>query len=336
MIKFIAPHFLWFLLLIPLLMVFRSLSNSRWQKIRTRYFHQKTYPRISSPDTHRRKVSLILEYLALSMIIIALAGPGVGTEIREVRREGVDVIVALDLSRSMCAGDISPSRLQRSKLEIIKMLTGLKGDRIGLVGFAGVAHLQCPLTLDHRAARLLLDVMDEELLPVQGSALADAIRVGVEAFPEKQEKHKVMILVSDGEDHESQVEEATKYAAENNVIIYSVGAGTLSGAPVPVREDGEIVDYKRDRNGKVIMSYLNESALQNVAEITGGEYVRLTDVPNPLLEIYNDITTLDKKEFQTHEFGHVIQLYQAFLFTGLLLYILSIIIPERSRKNHEM
>jgi Ca-activated chloride channel homolog len=335
MIELTYPQVLWFFLLIPLMIFLRFMNNSRWKKTRPRFFHNKTYFRIVSKNSPGRKLSFILEYIAIGLMIIALSGPGVGTEIREVKREGVDIIVTMDLSLSMCAADISPSRLQRTKLEVIKLISNVKGDRIGLVGFAGVAHLQCPLTLDHRAARLLLDVMDETLLPVQGSALGDAIRVAVDAFPEKQDKHKVIILISDGEDHEKHVEDAAKYAAENNVVIYSVGAGTISGAPVPLFKNGEIVDYKRDDSGKVIMTYLNEDAFWNITDITGGDYIRLTDVQNPLLQIYSDILSLDKKEFQTHEFGHIIQLYQGFLFAGLLLYILSVIIPERRKNDNE-
>ncbi|MCD6233489.1 MAG: VWA domain-containing protein [Candidatus Marinimicrobia bacterium] len=333
MIELTHPQALWLLLLIPFLMMIRSVDTSRWKRHRKVFFHSKTYPRIIHINPTRRKMIYFLEYTGLALCIFALTGPGVGTEIREVQREGVDILVVLDLSQSMSAADVKPSRLERAKLEIVKMFSVLKGDRVGLVGFAGVAHLQCPLTLDHRAARMLLDVMDVNLLPVQGSAIADAITVATGAFPEKDDKHKVLILISDGEDHEKQIEEAVKQAAGKGVIIYSVGVGTLEGAPIPVYKNGQLADYKRDKSGKVIITQLNEDALWQMAHATGGEYLRLTDVENPLLQIYNDISKLDKKVFQTHEYGQFKQLFQIFLGLALLLFLVSGLIPENGKRN---
>ncbi len=331
MIELTHPMILWFLLLIPVLMMIRAYETSRWMRRKKEYFHAKTYSRITRLKPVRRKISLVLEYMGLIFCILALSGPGVGTEIREVKREGVDIIIALDLSRSMGAADVKPSRLERAKLEIVKMFSDLKGDRVGLVGFAGVAHLQCPLTLDHRAARMLLDVMDVNLLPVQGSAIADAITVATGAFPDKDSKHKVLIVVSDGEDHEKQIGEAVNMAAEKGVIIYSVGVGTMEGAPIPIYEMGQLRDYKRDKSGKVIITQLNEDALWQMADATGGDYLCLTDVQNPLLQIYSDISELDKKEFRTHEYGQFKQLYQVFLALALLFLFISGLIPERDK-----
>lgn len=332
MIELTNPNVLWLLFIIPMLIIFRYIMSKKWEKIRSRYFMDNTFYRITDKEKNIRKISLFLEYTALFLIIIALSGPGVGREIRELKREGVDIILALDLSRSMSAADITPTRLQRTKFEIIKFMSALKGDRIGLVGFAGVAHLQCPLTLDHRAARLLLDIMDESLLPVQGSALADAIRISADAFSNDENKHKVIILASDGEDHEHHIEEAAKYAAEQGVIIYTLGVGTLNGAPIPVYDKGQITDYKRDKNGSVIISQLQEDALWRISDLTGGEYIRLTDIQNPMIHIYNLISDLDKKEFKTHEFGHIKQLYQGFLGAGLILLFLNGIISYKRLK----
>jgi len=335
MIELTNPNVLWLLLMIPLLILVRFIDSKKWEKIRRHYFADKTFFRITDKEKSIRKISLLLEYSALVLIIISLSGPGVGKEIRELKREGVDIIVALDLSRSMSAADITPTRLQRTKFEIIKFISVLKGDRIGLVGFAGVAHLQCPLTLDHRAARLLLDVMDESLLPVQGSALADAIRISADAFPDEGNKHKVIILASDGEDHEKNIEEAAKYAAAKGAVIYTLGVGTLNGAPIPVYENGQLTDYKRDKNGSVIISQLQENALWQISDQTGGEHIRLTDIQNPMNHIYNLISELDKKEFKTHEFGHFKQLYQLFLGAGLILLFLNSIISHKRSKIHE-
>ncbi|MDD5581781.1 MAG: VWA domain-containing protein [Candidatus Marinimicrobia bacterium] len=333
MIELTNPYALWLLLLIPLLMVIQALASSRWEHQKNGYFHPKTYARIIRQKPVRRKVALVLEYLGLALGILALSGPGIGTEIREVKREGVDIVIALDLSQSMSAVDIKPSRLERAKLEIGKMFSVLKGDRIGLVGFAGVAHLQCPLTLDHRAARMLLDVMDVTLLPVQGSALADAIIVAVNAFPENSDKYKALVVISDGEDHEHHLQEAIALAEKNGVTMYSVGVGTLKGSPIPVYEKGSLKDYKRDKSGKIIITQLHEDVLWQIAEKTGGKYLRLTDVQNPLLNIYSDISEMDKKEFQTHEFGHVKQLYQIFLSLALVAFLIRGFITENEKKD---
>lgn len=333
MIELMHPHALWLLLLIPLLMILQYVEASHWNRHKKGFFHLKTFPRIIHVKPARRKLIHFLEYTGLFLCILALSGPGVGTEIREVQREGVDILIALDLSQSMSAADVKPSRLERAKLEIVKMFSVLKGDRVGLIGFAGVAHLQCPLTLDHRAARMLLDVMDVSLLPVQGSAIADAVTVATGAFPEKDEKHKVLILISDGEDHEKQIEEAVNLAESKGVIIYTLGVGTLEGAPIPVYKNNQLVDYKRDKSGKVIITQLNEDALWQMAHATGGEYLRLTDVENPLLQIYNEISKLEKKAYQTHEYGHFKQLYQIFSGMGLLLFLVSGLIPENGKRN---
>jgi Ca-activated chloride channel family protein len=275
--------------------------------------------------------------IAIALTVLAVSGLRIGSGLKELKQEGMDVIVAMDLSTSMSAQDISPSRLERSKYEVKRLITLLKGDRIGLVAFAGVSYLQCPITSDYRTASMMLDMMDVDLLPVQGTAFADAIETALNAFPDDNQKYKAIILISDGEDHEQNIEAAAKRAAEENVLIYTLGVGTLKGATIPVYDkNGNMVDYMRDSNDRVITTVLQENTLKELAEATNGRYYRLGASRNPIEAIYDHILHGDRQEYQTHEFARYRELYLVFASLALLLLILVFALPEtRLKRNNK-
>jgi len=239
-------------------------------------------PKISRPRQFGKGLILLL---SLAVLIFALARPRWGFEERELTRQGLDLIVAIDVSQSMKAQDLRPDRLSRAKREIIDLLRVMAGDRIGLIPFAGVAFVQCPLTVDYQAVDLFLRQMDTDLIPVPGTAIGDAIRLataslaGVEA---DTSSGKALILITDGEDHSSEALNAAKEAAKAGIQIYTVGIGALEGAPIP----GDSGEFLRDAAGQVVISRMDDGLLRQIAEMTGGYHVRATADDIGLADIY--------------------------------------------------
>lgn len=232
--------------------------------------------------------------------ILALSRPQWGARLETVRRRGVDIIAALDTSYSMNTEDVAPNRLEKAKGEIQKLIEKLEGDRIGLVAFAGTAIVQCPLTLDHGAANLFLDIASSEMIPEPGTSLAAAIGTATSAFITKERKYKVLVLFTDGEDLEGQVSKAVSAAKEAGVTIYAVGIGTPQGMPIPIRDEkGNIIEYRKDPGGQVVVSRLDERSLAEIAANTGGRYFRATTSESEIETIYNDISGLGKKELES-------------------------------------
>jgi len=282
-----------------------------------------------------RKLKEVLLLSALFVLLLALTGPQVGTKITEVKRKGIDIMIAIDVSTSMNAEDISPSRLGRAKYEASKFIERLKGDRVGLVAFAGISYLHCPLTLDYSASKLFLDAIDTGIIGTQGTAIADAILLCLKSFKSDVKKHKVIIVISDGEDHEGDLSKAIDKAIEDGVIIYSVGVGTLSGSPIPViNKKTGVVEFKRDRGNRVVTSSLEEESLQKIAAMTGGEYYSMEMIPDVFPRIYKSITGLEEKEFSTHEYSDYREQFQIFLVIGLILLLLEILLPEKIYKKN--
>ncbi len=333
MLSFLHPEILWFLLLIPILFVLDILISKNKKQSIQKNIHPEMIPRLYPEDMKSMKsIKKILLFTALSMIILSLSGLRVGSGLKELKQEGMDVIVAIDLSTSMSAEDISPSRLERSKYEVQRLITMLKGDRIGLIAFAGVSYLQCPITSDYRTASMMLEMMDVDLLPVQGTAFADAINTALNAFPDENQKYKAIILISDGEDHEQEIEKAVQRAIEENVVIYTLGVGTLKGSTIPVYDNnGNIVDYMRDADDRVITSVLQENTMKEISSMTNGRYYRLGAVRNPIEAIYEHILHGDRQEYQTHEFARYRELYLVFAGLALVLLIVAVLLPEQKK-----
>lgn len=264
--------------------------------------------------------------------ILALARPQWGAKLETVRRHGVDIIVALDTSYSMNAEDVSPSRLERAKSEIRSFIGKLKGDRIGLVIFAGAAVVQCPLTLDYAAANLFLDAVNTELIPEPGTALAAAIETATSAFSSKERKYKVLVIVTDGEDLQGQVDSAVEKGKEAGLIIYTVGVGTTEGRPIPVRDEkGEVADYRRDSEGQVVVSRLDERTLAQIALETGGRYYRATPAERELDAIYDEISNLEKKELESRVLQNFEDRFQFPLAVAIILLAAEAWISDRRK-----
>lgn len=273
-----------------------------WRRKRLERLIEPTLLPMLTEEFSRTKAILRALLLAgfFAFGVLALARPQWGMRAETVRRKGVDVIIALDTSYSMNAEDVAPSRLARARSEVRSLVGRLRGDRVGLVSFAGSALVLCPLTLDYGAATLFLDVADTENVPEPGTSLASAIMTADSAFVAREKKFKVLVIVTDGEDLGGQLDEAIVKAKEAGIVIYTVGVGTTEGRPIPVRDTkGDIVEYRRDQGGQVVISSLDERSLARIAAETGGRYFRATTSEGELDEIYSGISSLDKKEFES-------------------------------------
>ena len=258
---------------------------------------------------------------------MALIRPKWGFQWEEVNRRGVDIILALDVSESMLAEDVSPNRLERAKREIIDLLNMMQGDRVGLVAFSGTSFLQSPLTLDYGAVRIFLDELDTDLIPVPGTAIGEAIKKSISAFDSKNKKSRVLILITDGEDHHGEPLKMAKMAYEEGIKIYTIGIGKEEGAPIPDRKRG---GFKKDSRGNVVTTQLDESTLQKIALDTGGSYVRSITGDLDLEKIYKDITKkVESKELVSGKRKRFEERFQWPLLIALLLLILEIFVKER-------
>ena len=269
---------------------------------------------------------------AVIFIVVALARLQFGTHLEMLKREGIDLVVAMDVSNSMLARDMKPNRLEKAKLEVQGIIDRLQGDRIGLVAFAGEAFIQCPLTLDYTASRFLLQAIDEQSVSVQGTSLASAIEMSARAFEQRERKHKVLLLLTDGEDHDKGVEDAAAAARREGIRIYTVGIGSPSGEPIPVLDrNGNQVGFKKDRSGEVIVTRLNEEILQKVALTTGGKYYHAVPGEMELEAIFDEISKMEKKELEGSLVTRYDDRYQWPLLLALILIVGEFFIGERRK-----
>ncbi len=332
---FARAEYLYLLWLIPMLAAcfFWSFHNRR--KRLERFASPRLAPRLTPEYSRARAV--IRTFLLICFFvftILALARPQWGTRLETVRRRGVDIIVALDASYSMNAEDVAPSRLAKAKAETRSLMGKLRGDRLGLVTFAGRAVVQCPLTLDYGAVSLFLDTASTETIPDPGTSLASAITTANSAFIAKERKYKILVIMTDGEDLEGQIDSAVERAREAGVIIYTVGVGSSEGQPIPVRDaKGDIIEYHKDPGGQVVISRLDERSLAEIASRTGGRYFRATTGEGELDDIYSEISQMEKKELESKLFQNFEDRFQYPLTLAVLCLVFEAFITERRRSG---
>lgn len=271
---------------------------------------------------------------AILFLIFTLVQPKWGYHWEEVERMGVDLVIAVDTSRSMLADDVKPNRLEAAKREIKKLLSIIEGDRIGLVAFAGTAFIECPLTLDYGAFNIFLEDLNTNLIPVGGTAIGEALNKSMSVFSDKGKKHKAIVLITDGEDHQGNALEVVKTAKEKGIIIYTIGVGKKDGAYIKLHENGKDVLLK-DNEGNVVKSRLDEIALNKIALETGGAYSPAYGTQWGLDNIYrNIISKMEKKQLSSKKIKLYENRYQIPLFIALVLIALESLIGERSRKKN--
>jgi Ca-activated chloride channel family protein len=277
-------------------------------------------------DRRRRRVRAALLVAAIGLFGVALGGPMWGFHWEEMKREGIDLVVAIDTSKSMLATDVAPNRLQRAKLAVQDLLAEMAGDRVGLVAFAGTAFVQCPLTLDRNAFRESLQAVEVGLIPRGGTNLTAALESGLAAVEGHQGRHQALVLINDGEDHEGNLDDVLKQASERGVRIFTVGIGTAEGELIPAEGGG----FLKDRKGQVVKSRLGEKTLQKIALDTGGVYLHAAGVDLGLGQLYRDhIATMEKRDLESTLERRYEHRYQIPLGLGLLLLVVEQLLGER-------
>ena len=261
---------------------------------RIKSFHKTLFPTDSNLKRWS-KFALIL--LALTCLVFAAANPQVGTKMQEVKQTGIDVFILLDVSNSMMAEDIKPNRLEKAKYQISNLINKLRGDRIGLIIFAGQAYVQIPLTTDYSAANLFLSAVDVNSVPSQGTAIASALNLATASF-DTLSTQKVIIAITDGEDHEGDVEKAVENALSRDIKIYTIGLGSQGGVPIPIYNNGsQLVGFKKDSEGNTVLTKLDEEVLKRIAIDGNGKYFRGTNYEDHLDKIYTELSELEQTEF---------------------------------------
>lgn len=333
MFRFEYIEYLYALGVIPILwMLFWF--GMRWRKNALNKFGERNLILQLIPDyphyKHQIKFSLLM--LALAFLILALANPQLGSKLEKVKRKGVDVIIAMDVSSSMLAEDVRPNRLERTKQFVSKLIDKLQNDRVGLIVFAGQAYLQMPVTIDYAAAKMFLNQINTEMVPSQGTVIGGAVRLAMRSFQVKENKHKVLVIITDGEGHEDDALEAVNEAAKEGVIVHTVGVGSVQGAPIPVYRNNTQVDFKRDRDGNIVLTKLNEVMLQQLAASANGKYYILGNSQDDLKNLIKQVGSMEKKEFEERIFTDYDDQFQYPLGLAILFLILEIFISERRAK----
>lgn len=333
MYKLENPDFLYLLGLIPLFIFFFYLYK-RWQKKKIAAFSENKYWLKLAPQISGGKpvVKFILLLLAYTSIVIAVVNPQLGTKLEEVKREGVDLMIALDLSNSMLAEDLFPNRLEKSKMALSKLVDKLKGDRIGIVVFAGQAFVQLPITTDYSAAKLFINSIKPSIMPVQGTAIGAAIDLSMKSFDFETPTSKAIIIISDGENHEDNAAEAAKKAADKGVIIHTLGMGSPKGAPIPVYSGKRQVDYRKDNSGNTVITRLDENMMREISNAGNGKFIRASN-SNPGLDyLFTEINKMEKAEIGSKVFSNYEDRFQYFLGFAIFFILLDQLLLNRKNK----
>jgi Ca-activated chloride channel family protein len=274
--------------------------------------------------------------LALAFLIIALSGPRVGSKLKEVKKRGREIIIALDVSNSMLAEDIKPDRLEKAKESLNRLLNELDEDKIGLIVFAGDAYTQIPITNDYGAARLFLNSVSTEMVSKQGTSIGAAIDLASRSFsPESGDgsdggKSRAIIIITDGENHEDDPIAAARRAAEKGIVIHTIGLGDPAGVPIPLFPGSKA--FKRDKDGNVVVSKLDESTLKQIASVTNGFYVRAGNNSSGLSQLMQKLDEMDQQEYQAKVFADYVERFQYFLGAGIILLLLEFLIMNKRNK----
>ena len=320
----------WVLGIIPII-IFVFLVLQIWKHKAQNKFANKQLLKRLSPTTSLFKsvLKVILLCLAFACLSVALVNPKVGTKLETVKREGVDIVFAVDVSKSMLAEDIAPNRLEKAKQLVTQIINNLASDRIGIIAYAGKAFPQLPITTDYAAAKMFLQNMNTDMLSSQGTAINEAIKLSTTYFDDEQQTNRVLIIISDGEDHSEEAASVAEEANTSGIRIFTIGVGSIKGGPIPEKRNGILLNYKKDNQGKTVITRLNEEVLQNIAEEANGVYINgniTRDVVDNIGEILNG---MDKTEFEAKQFADFKDQFQWFLGFGIFFLLLDVFLLER-------
>jgi Ca-activated chloride channel homolog len=331
--RFANPEYLYLLLLLPVLLglfiINQIIRRNSLKKLGESAMINRLLPEISRI---RPVVKFIFLLLGISAVIIMLARPQFGSRLEEVKKQGVEVIIALDVSNSMLAEDIQPNRLTRAKQAISKLVDNLENDKIGLIVFAGDAYTQIPITTDYISAKMFLSTINPDMVPKQGTAIGAAINLAERSFSPGEGKSKAIIIITDGENHEDDPVSEAEAASKAGIVIHTIGIGSNEGVPVPVTIGGKR-DYLKDSDGATVITKLDEEMLKKIAISCGGNYIRASNSNIGLDEIFSDIRKMKKDELESTMYTEYNDQFQIFAAIALFILILEIIIMDRKNRK---
>ena len=330
MIIFAHSQYLLLLLLIPFFFLGLSLwMGARRRRLRKLGDEALVNELMPSWSRSKRWVRAVLYSLAFFFFVIGLSRPQIGAKLKEYKVKGAEIMVVLDVSNSMLAQDYSPNRLERAKLAISRITDRLQGDRIGLIIFAGSSFVQLPITSDYVSAKMFLSNISTESIPIQGTAIGDAINTAVKSFSAQSENSRAIIVITDGENHEDDAVAAATQAAEAGVKVYTIGVGSVEGQPIPM--DGGLL---KDKEGNIVVTKLDEDTLKEIAQAGGGAYVHAGNDEFGLTPIVNDIKKMQEEEYSSVVFEEYDEQFMYFLGIALALFVLEMLIGERRSRRH--
>lgn len=334
MIQIDDRTYLYLLLLLPMLVLI-YLAVYFWKRRTQKNFAEPQLLRRLAPDISQFKSPLkLLVFLGgLSFLILGLANPKIGTKMETLKREGVDIVFAVDVSKSMLAEDIAPNRLEKAKRLVSEIINQLGSDRIGIIAYAAQAFPQLPITTDYGAAKMFLQSMNTDMISSQGTAIYEAVELGATYFDDEEQTNRVLFIVSDGEDHsEGVADEAIEQAVEAGIRIFTIGVGTTRGGPIPLKRNGVVESLKKDDEGEVVITRMNQEILEEIASRGNGEFINGSNTDQAVEEIRDYLNQIDKKEFEAKQFAEYKDQFQWFLGAALLLLFLDIFLLERKTK----
>ncbi|MBP6758371.1 MAG: VWA domain-containing protein [Flavobacterium sp.] len=325
--------YLYLLFIVPIL-VLLFLYNQYWKKKKQREFGDLDLVKKLSPEKSVFKpiLKLVVLLLALVGIILGLVNPKIGTKMETVKREGIDIVFAMDMSKSMLAEDVAPSRLEKSKQIVSQIINQLGSDRIGIVAYAGSAFPVLPITTDYSVAKMFLQSMNTDIVSSQGTSLDEAIKLSATYFDEKSKTSKLLIMISDGEDHSEGAESAAEEANKLGMKIIAIGVGTEKGSTIPLRVNGVVESFKRDNNNEVVITKLNKEGLTTIAKATKGGYVDGNNTKAVLDYVKNALDNIQKTEFESTQMADFQSQFQWFLGFAFALLFLDVFLLERKTK----
>lgn len=332
MFRFSHTEYLYFLSLIPLIIGLFWFVTILQKRAIKRFGNMETLIQLMPGfSTQRGWLKVIIFTTAIALVIVGLAGPQFGSKLTDVKRKGIEIIIALDVSNSMMAQDIQPSRLERAKQAISRLVDKLSDDRLGLIVFAGDAYVQLPITNDYISAKMFLSSINPGMVPKQGTAIGSAINLAASSFSPQSESSKVIVVISDGENHEDDPVEAAKHAADQGIFVYAIGIGSPQGSPIPVSQDNQ-TSFWKDKDGNVVVSKLDEETLSKLAVAGNGKYIRATNTQLGLLPLFEEFNKMQKTELKEKVYSEYNDQFQYFFASALFLLIFEFIILERKNK----
>lgn len=320
----------WVLLVIPVIIVLFLMLQLWKRRAQNKFANQAILKRLSpNKSLFKPVLKIVVLCLAFASLAIALVNPKVGSKLETIKREGVDIVFAIDVSKSMLAEDIAPNRLEKSKQLVTQIINNLASDRVGIIAYAGKAFPQLPITTDYASAKMFLQNMNTDMLSSQGTAINEAIELAKTYYDDDQQTNRVLVIISDGEDHSQAAATVAEEASKEGIRIFTIGVGDVKGGPIPIKRNGVVLNYKKDRQGETVITKLNEETLISIADEANGAYIngRITD--KVVEEIRDILNKMDKTEFEAKQFAEFKDQFQWFLGLAILLLFIDVFLLER-------